>query len=78
MLQMMTRKNVMSWSKGFIVISGFFLASCAHDSYQQRADLLKDHSEVFYTHLKANRVESAIRENEQIEAMANEMGATVR
>ena len=75
---MMTRKNLMSWSKGLIVVSGLFLASCAHDTYQQRADLVKDHSEAFYTHLKANRVESAIRENEQIEAMANEMGATVR
>lgn len=74
----MTRKPIMSWSKSLIVVSGFFLASCAHDTYQQRADLVKDHSEAFYTHLKANRVESAISENEQIEAMASEMGQTVR
>ena len=39
---------------------------------------MKEHSEAFYTHLKANRVESAIKENEQIEAMASEMGQTVR
>ena len=73
----MTREKT-SWSKGLILVSGLFLVSCAHDTYQQRADLVKDHSEAFYTHLKANRVESAIRENEQIEALANEMGETVR
>lgn len=67
-----------SWSKGLILVSGLFLVSCAHDTYQQRADLVKDHSEAFYTQLKANRVESAIRENEQIEALAHEMGETVR
>ena len=54
------------------------IGACAHDTYQQRADLIKEHSEAFYTHLKANQVESAIRENEQIEAMADEMGRTVR
>ena len=53
------------------------ISACAHDTYQQRADVIKEHSEAFYTHLKANRVESAIRENEQIEAMAGEMGRTV-
>jgi tetratricopeptide (TPR) repeat protein len=74
----MTRQNIISWSNTFIVVSGLFLASCAHDTYQQRADLVKDHSEAFYTHLKANRVESAIRENEEIEAMASQMGQTVR
>ena len=74
---MMTREKT-SWSKGLILVSGLFLVSCAHDTYQQRADLVKDHSEACYTHLKANRVESAIRENEQIEALANEMGETVR
>src|SRR6478736_4625449 len=74
----MTRQNIISWSNTFIVVSGFFLAACAHDTYQQRADLIKEHTEAFYTHLKANRVESAIRENEQIEAMASEMGRTVR
>ena len=68
----------MRWScaiaLGVIVVIG----ACAHDTYQQRADLIKEHSDAFYTHLKANRVESAIRENEQIEAMADEMGRTVR
>lgn len=74
----MNRKHILSWSKKLTVVSGLLLASCAHDTYQERADLVKDHSEAFYTHLKANRVEAAVRENEQIEAMASEMGQTVR
>jgi hypothetical protein len=53
-------------------------ASCAHDTYLERADLIKNHSDAFYDSLKANRVESAIRSNEQIEAMASQMGDTVR
>ena len=57
---------------------GLLLAGCAHDTYRERADLVKDHSGSFYSHLKANRVESAIRENEKIEAMASQMGETVK
>ena len=70
--------HILSRSKKLIAVSALLLSSCAHDTYQQRADLVKEHSEAFYTNLKANRVESAIRENEQIEAMASEMGQTVR
>lgn len=55
-----------------------FVSGCSHDIYQQRADLVKDHVETFYTHLKANRVEAAVHENEQIEAMADQMAETVR
>lgn len=75
---MITPANRSSWGKALILLSGFFLAYCAHDTYQERANLVKDHTEAFYAHLKANRVESAVRENEQIEAMAGEMGQTVR
>ena len=56
-----------------LIISG-----CAHDTYQQRADTVKGHVENFYTHLKANRVDAAIHENQQIEAMADQMADTVR
>jgi tetratricopeptide (TPR) repeat protein len=70
--------HTLSRSKKLIAVSALFLSSCAHDTYQQRADLVKEHSDAFYSYLKANRVESAIRENEQIEAMASEMGQTVR
>ena len=66
------------WSGVLLLISSLLLIHCAHDTYQERANLIKDHTEAFYTHLKANRVESAIRENEQIETMASEMGQTVR
>ena len=66
------------WSGVLLLISSLLLIHCAHDTYQERANLIKGHTEAFYTHLKANRVESAIRENEQIETMASEMGQTVR
>ena len=72
------QKNAMGWWYGLMFGSSLLLGACAHDTYQQRADLMKEHSEAFYTHLKANRVEAAIRENEQIEAMAGEMGRTVK
>ena len=61
-----------------MVIGTLVFASCAHDSYQERANLVKDHAEAFYGHLKANRIEAAVHENEQIEAMAFQMGETVR
>jgi len=67
------------WVTGVVVLlSSLWLTQCAHDTYQERANLVKDHTEAFYDHLKANRVESAIRENEQIESMASQMGDTVR
>ena len=53
-------------------------AGCARDTYEQRASLVKDHVENFYSNLKANRVEAAIHENEEIEAMADQMAETVR
>jgi len=61
-----------------LLACSLILASCAHDTYQERANLIKTHTEAFYDNLKSNRVESAIRDNEQIEAMASEMGDTVR
>jgi DUF1680 family protein len=54
------------------------ISGCAHDIYQERADIMKNHSEAFYTHLKAHRVEAAIRENQEIEAMADQLAETVR
>jgi len=61
-----------------VIACCLILANCAHDTYQDRANLIKNHAEAFYDNLKSNRVESAIRNNEQIEAMASEMGNTVR
>lgn len=39
---------------------------------------MKDHVENFYSHLKANRVGSAVHENEQIELMADQMADRVK
>jgi hypothetical protein len=75
---MITLLGRTSWSGFLLLISSLLLTHCAHDTYQERANLIKDHTEAFYTHLKANHVESAIRENEQIETMASVMGQTVR
>jgi hypothetical protein len=61
-----------------VIACCLLLASCAHDTYQERANLIKNHAEAFYDNLKTNRVESAIRSNEQIEAMASEIGDTVK
>lgn len=74
----MTPRYMRSWKIWLFVCSAIVLTHCAHDPYQERANLIKDHTESFYTHLKANRVEAAIRENEQIEAMAGKMAQTVR
>jgi len=54
------------------------IPGCAHDTYQERADIMKNHVEAFYAHLKANRVEAAVHENQEIEAMADQMAETVR
>ena len=74
----MTRLRFASYKSLILVACSLILASCAHDTYQERADLIKNHAGAFYDNLKTNRVESAIRDNEQIEAMASEMGDTVR
>lgn len=74
----MTRPRLVSYTSMLLVACGLIVASCAHDTYQERANLIKDHADAFYDNLKTNRVESAIRNNEQIEAMASQMGETVR
>lgn len=61
-----------------LLLLSLLVASCAHDTYQQRADILKDHVESFYSNLKANRIEAAVHENEAIESMADQMADTVR
>ena len=74
----MTRSLLASFRSLLVIACCLILANCAHDTYQERANLIKNHAEAFYDNLKSNRVESAIRNNEQIEAMASEMGNTVR
>src|SRR4029079_19825867 len=77
-VRFMTRPPFALYRSMLVMACGLTLASCAHDTYQDRANLIKNHAEAFYDNLKTNRVESAIRSNEQIEAMASEMGNTVR
>lgn len=74
----MKRRHTLAVTVSCMVVGTLVFASCAHDTYQERANLVKDHAEAFYGHLKANRIEAAVHENEQIEAMAFQMGETVR
>ena len=74
----MTRARFVSYRSLVLIVCCLIGAGCAHDTYQERANLIKNHADAFYDNLRANRVESAIRDNEQIEVMANHMGDTVR
>ena len=74
----MTRPRFSAYRSLVLVACFLIVASCVHDTYQERANVIKNHADAFYDNLKANRVESAIRENEQIEVMASQMGDTVR
>jgi hypothetical protein len=74
----MTRSQFASYRSLLLVACCLIGGGCAHDTYQDRANLIKNHADAFYDSLRANRIQSAIRDNEQIEAMANEMGNTVR
>jgi hypothetical protein len=71
-------RHVFYRTAGVIALFVSIMSGCAADPYQRRADVMKDHVENFYTHLKANRVAAAVHENEQIEAMADQMADTVR
>jgi hypothetical protein len=70
----MTRPPFASYRSMVVLACCLILASCAHDTYQERANLIKNHSDAFYDNLKTNRVESAIRDNEQ--KRAGQQGAT--
>jgi hypothetical protein len=71
-------RHFFSSTIGVISLFVLLLSGCVQDPYQRRADVMKDHIENFYTHLKANRVGAAVHENEQIELMADQMAETVR
>jgi len=61
-----------------IVICCFLFAGCAHDFYQQRADMIKARVAAFNANMKADRMEAAIRENEEIEEMASQVAESIR
>ena len=64
----------MNNQKGVIILVGLIfvtnLMGCAGTRYEQQADVIKEHVETFYTHLQAHRVDQAVSENQQIEAVA--------
>ena len=65
-------------SAPLLVTISMALTSCAHDIHHTRAATVKDHVENFYDHLTHDRVAAAVRENEAIEAMASQMGETIK
>jgi hypothetical protein len=62
-----------AWLVPIIIVCG-----CAHDVYRERTDAIKDHVKAFYAHLEADRVQAAVHQNEQIEAIGVEMGDRIR
>jgi hypothetical protein len=65
-------------SSGLIAVMLTAGGGCSHNVHQERAATIKDHVDAFYDHLSHDRVAAAIRENEEIEAMAGRMGATIK
>lgn len=61
-----------------ILICCLLLVGCAHDFYQQRAEMIKGHVAAFQANMKAERVEAAILENEEIEAIASQVAESIR
>ena len=55
----------------FLLILFLLIPGCAQDRYEQRADLVKDHTSAFFEHLQAGRVSEAVLENERIEALGH-------
>lgn len=69
----------LSLFRGTLVMVIFLgLIGCGHDVYKQRAEMIHAHVGAFQTNLKANRVEAAIYENEEIEAVASQVADAIR
>ncbi len=68
-----SRALLMRQGLSWIILS-LALAHCSHDIHEQRADSIKDHVESFYDHLKHDRVAAAVRENEAIEHLSDQLG----
>lgn len=55
------------------------LIGCAADDfYQKRADLIRQRADAFHSNLKADRVEAAMHENQEIEAMAVDIAEAIK
>ena len=53
----MTRSQFAPFGLLLVVACSLIGTGCAHDTYQERANLIKDHADAFYDNLKANRVD---------------------
>ena len=61
------------------LLIGLLLAGCATpDFYDRRARAIGEHHKEFHTYLQKNRLEDALFENEQIEAIAGELAAAIK
>lgn len=76
MVAIRIRRSLM-WQGPLILALCLGLADCSHDIHEKRADVIKGHVESFYDHLKHDRVAAAIRENEAIEQLSNQLGEIV-
>ena len=71
--------NQLTLFRGIIVMTTcLMLTGCGHDVYKQRAEKIQTHVGAFQTNLKANRLEAAIYENEEIEAMASQVADAIK
>jgi hypothetical protein len=71
--------NPLSLLRGTLVMVIFLsLVGCGHDVYKQRAEMIHSHVGAFQANLKANRVEAAIYDNEEIEALASQVADAIR
>lgn len=60
-----------------LLFVSLFLTGCAKDRYQQRADLIMDHTSAFFEHLRAGQVAEAVLDNERIEALGRQSEAAL-
>ena len=61
------------------LVIGLLLAGCATpDFYDSRTQAIEKHHREFQTNLQNNRLEDALFENQQIEAMASEVAAAIK
>ena len=65
------------WLAGIVIVL-MLAPACARDQHQRRVETMKEHIKSFYSDLRAGREASAIAENERIEAMAVELGETIK
>src|SRR5262245_56495038 len=61
-----------------IMMACLMLIGCAHDVYKQRTQMIQAHVRAFQTQLRANQLEAAMYENEEIEAMASQVADVIR